>query len=67
VIQTISYADDAITYTKFDRTSTERFKLGLWVPKLVTGGTMQWDPKTKVLTVHAMDKSVRITRLEITN
>jgi hypothetical protein len=63
VIQTIVYANDAITYTKFDRTSTERFKLGAWVPKSVTGGTMQWDPKTKVLTVRATEKSVRITRV----
>jgi hypothetical protein len=60
VIKTISYANDGITYTKFDRTSTERFKLGLWTPKSVAGGTMQWDPKTKVLTVHATEKSVRI-------
>jgi len=67
VIQTISYADDAITYTKFDPTSLERFKLGLWAPKSVTGGTMQWDPNTKVLTVHAVEKSVRIARIGVTN
>jgi hypothetical protein len=64
VIQTIVYANDAITYTKFDRTSTERFKLGLWTPNSVAGGTMQWDPKTKVLTVQATEKSVRIARAE---
>jgi len=63
VIQTIVYANDAITYTKFDRNSTERFKLGAWVPRSVTGGTMQWDPKTKILTVRATEKSVRITRV----
>jgi hypothetical protein len=62
VIQTIAYTDDLITYTKFDGNSTERFKLGLWAPKSVSGGTMQWDAKTKVLTVHATQKSVRIAR-----
>ena len=62
VIQTISYASDAITYTKFDSTSIERLKLGAWPPKSVTGGAMQWDPKAEVLTVNATEKSVRITR-----
>jgi hypothetical protein len=61
VIQTISYANDAIAYTKFDSASTERFKLGQWAPKSVTGGTMQWDPKTKVLTVRATEKSVGVS------
>jgi len=64
VIQSIEYATDAITYTKFDRHSTERFKLGLWTPKSVSGGTMRWNPETKVLTVQATEKSVRITRAE---
>ncbi len=62
VIQNIVYADDAITYTKFDPASTERFKLGLWTPKSVTGGTIEWDATTKVLTGHATAKSVRIAR-----
>ena len=62
VIQDITYAEDSITYTKFDAISTERFKLGAWAPKSVTGGTMQWDPETKVLTIHANSKKVRIVR-----
>jgi hypothetical protein len=62
VIQNIAYGANAITYTKFDAPSTERFKLGAWTPKSVSGGTMVWDPNTKVLTVQARDKKVRIAR-----
>jgi hypothetical protein len=62
VIRDISYSDDAITYTKFDPVSTERFKLGAWTPKSVSGGEMHWDPATKLLTVGANDKVVRIAR-----
>jgi hypothetical protein len=62
VVQHIEYGSDAITYTKFDAASTERLKLGAWTPKLVTGGVMQWDPKTKVLTVQSKAKTVRIAR-----
>jgi hypothetical protein len=61
-IQNIQYGADAIDYTKFDRASTERFKLGAWAPKSVAGGEMQWDPKTKVLTIQSREKTVRITR-----
>jgi hypothetical protein len=64
VIQSVEYTNDAITYTKFDRHSTERFKLGLWTPKSITGGTMHWNAETKVLTVQATEKSVRIARVE---
>lgn len=60
VIQDITYAGDAIVYSKFDGVSTERFKLGAWSPKSVVGGTMQWDAHTKVLTVQAKSKKVRI-------
>jgi len=62
VIQRIEYGGDAITYTKFDSVSTERLKLGAWTPKSATGGDMQWEPKTKVLTLHANAKTVRIAR-----
>ncbi len=62
VIQNIEYGANAITYTKFDAVSSERFKLGAWAPKSVTGGTMAWDPSSKVLTVHGKDKKVRIAR-----
>ena len=61
-IQNITYGDRDVTYRKFDRTSTERLKLGAWTPRSVTGGAMQWDPKTKVLTVNAREKTVRIVR-----
>ena len=63
VIENIRYAGDAITYTKFDAVSTERFKLGAWAPKAVSGGEMHWDPKTKVLTVQAKAKNVRISAM----
>jgi hypothetical protein len=62
VIQNISYGGSTITYTKFDGVSTERFKLGAWTPKSVSGGVMQWDTKSKVLTVQANQKTVRIAR-----
>lgn len=62
VVQKIDYGASAITYTKFDPVSTERFKLGSWTPKSVTGATMQWDAKSKVLTVQAKEKTVRIVR-----
>jgi hypothetical protein len=62
VIQNIEYEANAITYTKFDAASNERFKLGAWAPKSVTGGTMDWDPKTKVVTIQAKAKKVRIAR-----
>ena len=62
VIQNISYGEQAITYTKFAGDSTERFKMGGWAPKIVTGGEMQWDQSTKVLTIKAQAKAVRIAR-----
>jgi len=62
VIQRIEYGGDAITYAKFDSVSTERLKLGAWTPKSATGGDMEWEPKTKVLTLHAREKTVRIAR-----
>lgn len=62
VLQNIRYGDSDISYTKFDGASTERLKMGAWAPKSVTGGTMQWDPKAKVLTIQAKEKTVRIIR-----
>jgi len=62
VIQGITYGNDAITYAKFDKVSTERFKLGAWDPRSLTGGKMQWDPNTKLLTIQAQEKTVRIAR-----
>jgi hypothetical protein len=38
----------------------ERLKLGTASPKSITGGTMDWDGKQKVLTVHAAANDVSI-------
>jgi hypothetical protein len=62
VIRGITYGADTIRYDKFDAASTERLKLGEWTPRSVTGGKMQWDPKTKVLTIQATANTVVINR-----
>lgn len=62
VIRNIAYGPDAIRYEKFEAASTERLKLGEWAPRGVTGGRMQWDPRTKVLTIQATAKTVVIDR-----
>jgi hypothetical protein len=65
VIQKISYGDGAITYTKFDARSTERFKLGAWEPQTVKGGRgvkMKWDARTRVLEVASDARDVTIRR-----
>jgi hypothetical protein len=60
VIRNIRYGADAIQYEKFDAASAERFKLGEWTPRAITGGTMKWDPATKVLSVQSTAKAVTI-------
>jgi hypothetical protein len=60
VVQHIEYAADRITYTKFDPHSSERFKLGAAIPKSVTGGTMQWDSATRILTVNSACNNVTV-------
>ncbi|MEO8370495.1 MAG: hypothetical protein ABI806_15030 [Candidatus Solibacter sp.] len=62
VIRNIAYTADGIRYEKFDGASTERLKLGEWAPRSVTGGKMQWDSKTKVLTVQSTANTVVISR-----
>jgi len=62
VIRNIAYSAETIRYEKFDGVSTERLKLGEWAPRSVTGGKMQWDPKTKVLTVQSTANTVVISR-----
>ena len=62
VIQSITYGADRITYRKFDARSSERFKLGAWAPQSVRGGDMQWDPRSRVLTVLANSTAVTIAR-----
>jgi hypothetical protein len=60
VIRNLKYGPDEVQYEKFDAGSTERFKFGEWTPRTVTGGKMQWDAKTKVLTVQSTAKLVAI-------
>lgn len=60
VIQHVQYSADRITYRKFDAQSVERLKLGAANPKSITGGTMNWDDKQKVLTIHATTNEVTI-------
>jgi hypothetical protein len=62
VVRRIDYGPDAIAYEKWDAVSRERLKLGAWEPGAVEGGTMQWDPKTRVLEVGATAKRVVIRR-----
>ena len=59
VIQSISYGKN-ITYTKFDASSKERLKLAAWTPAHARGGTMKWDPTSKILEVAADAKTVVI-------
>jgi hypothetical protein len=60
VIQSIAYGPRRITYTKFDASSSEMFKLGAWKPAKVRGGSMKWDETRKVLIVSSKAKTVTI-------
>jgi len=60
VVQSIHYGPERIHYTKFDKASTELFKLGAAAPKSVTGGSMKWNPKTQVLVVVSKSPSITI-------
>jgi len=62
IIKQISYGPDAITYTKFDAQSRERFKLGAWEPKSISGGEMRWNVVTRVLEVTTTTKDVTILK-----
>ena len=64
VVRAIAYGDDAITYEKWDADSRERLKLGAWAPGAVEGGTLAWDPETRVLEVEASHKKVVVRRGE---
>ena len=61
VIESIQYGPQQIAYRKYDAQSTERFKLGAWTPKTVAGGSMNWEPKTRILTVKAGARQVTVT------
>ncbi|HVN07247.1 MAG TPA: hypothetical protein VMT86_22665 [Bryobacteraceae bacterium] len=58
VLQSIQYGRSTIRYTKFDAVSTEEFKMGVWAPKSVTGGEMEWNASTKTLRVRSLAKTV---------
>jgi hypothetical protein len=60
VVKSIDYGSNAIKYTKFNRHSRERFKLGAWEPTSIEGGKMTWDPETRVLEVVARNRIVTI-------
>jgi hypothetical protein len=62
VIKSIRYGDDQITYEKPEATSHERLKLGAWSPGEVVGGTMTWDPQSRVLEIDATAPTVTIRR-----
>jgi hypothetical protein len=62
VLQSIEYGGMKITYTKFDPSSTEEFKMGAWQAKSVQGGTIEWDPQRKVLRVRSEARTVTLTR-----
>jgi len=49
VIQEISYRPERITYRKYDRGSTERFKIGHGTPASAKGATMKWEAAAKVV------------------
>ena len=59
---TIEYGTDAIAYEKWEPASRERLKLGAWEPGAIEGGTMRWDPKTRVLEVEAAARRVVVRR-----
>jgi hypothetical protein len=58
VVRSIEYGPDVIAYEKWDAASRERLKLGAWTPGAVEGGTMRWDPTTRVLEIEATARRV---------
>jgi hypothetical protein len=62
VVRRIDYGAGEIAYEKWDARSRERLKLGAWAPGAVEGGSMRWDPSTRVLEVDSSAKRVVIRR-----
>jgi hypothetical protein len=62
VLKSIQYGNDSISYTKFDSSSTEEFKLGAWQPKSLQGGRMEWEVRNKVLWVRSESRTVTLSR-----
>jgi hypothetical protein len=61
VVSSIKYGPKQIQYSKFDKSSTELFKLDAGKVKSVTGGTTKWNASSKTLLVQAQSDSVTIT------
>jgi hypothetical protein len=62
VVRSIEYGPDVIAYEKWDVASSEKLKVGSWEPGAVEGGTMRWDPKTRVLEIEATARRVIVRR-----
>ncbi len=62
VVRSIEYGPDTIAYVKWDQASRERLKLGAWAPGGIEGGTMRWDPQTRVLDVESTARRVVVRR-----
>jgi hypothetical protein len=60
VIQEISYHPARIVYRKYDRRSSERFKIGEGTPASVKGATLNWDAAAKVMTIESTEPNVEI-------
>ena len=60
VVQSIHYGPKQIHYTKFDKLSTELFKLGTAAPQSVAGGSFQWNAATGKLIITSTASSVTI-------
>jgi hypothetical protein len=60
VIQSIDYGTAAIRYAKFDAESEELFKLGKSAPVRIKGGTLKWDPSSRVLHVFSHERTVTV-------
>ena len=61
VVRSITYGKTQIAYGKFDPVSDEELKLGASTPTGIQGGTMRWDPVTRVLRVAARAERVVIS------
>jgi hypothetical protein len=61
VVSSIKYGPKQIQYSKFDKSSTELFKLDAGKVKSVTGGRTKWNASSKTLLVQAQSDSVTIT------
>ncbi len=61
VIRSIAYGPREIRYEVFDPESDEMLKLGASDPVRVEGGSMRWDPATRVLRIHSEGRRVVIS------